>query len=76
VFASVGIQTSDVEQLREALIQAATNAEARLGTIDSFGQRYSIEFEWTRGAQTARIRSTWILLSGQDQPRLTTCYVL
>ena len=39
VFASVGIREADAEELRTALLQAATNGEARLGTLNLYGQR-------------------------------------
>lgn len=76
VFASVGIREADAEELRTALLQAATNTEARLGMMNLYGQRYIIDFELVRQGRTVRIRSTWIVLTGQDLPRLTSCYVL
>lgn len=76
VFASVGIRESDAEELRAALFQAAINVEARLGMFNSYGQRYVIDFDLVRQSRTLRIRSTWIILTGQDLPRLTSCYVL
>ena len=77
VFASVGIREADAEDLRTALLQAAIHMDAQLGTLDPYGQRYLIDFELVRQTRTVRIRSTWIVLTGQDHsPRLTSCYVL
>ena len=76
VFASVGIRDADAEELRTALLQAAANAEARLGMMNLYGQRYILDFELVRQGRTVRIRSTWIVLTGEDLPRLTSCYVL
>jgi hypothetical protein len=76
VFASVGIHESDAEELRTALLRAARTAEARLGLLNSYGQRYIIDFEMVRQNRAMRIRSSWIILTGQDLPRLTSCYVL
>ena len=76
VFAAAGIREDDAEELRAALLWAAANAEARLGVMDLYGQRYSIDFELMRHDRAVKIRSTWIVLNGQDLPRLTTCYVL
>ena len=75
VFASVGIRQSDAEELRTALLQAATNAEVRRGILNSHGQRYIADFDLVRQNRTVRIRSSWIVLTGQDLPRLTSCYV-
>jgi hypothetical protein len=76
VFASVGIRETDAEELRAALLAAATAAEARLGTANLYGRRYIVDFELARYGRTVRVRSTWIILTGQELPRLTTCYVL
>jgi len=76
VFASGGIQESDAEEVRTALLRAARTAEAQPGLLNSYGQRYTVDFELVRQNRTVRIRSTWIVLTGQDLPRLTSCYVL
>ncbi len=76
VFASWGIRESNAEELRAALLHAAVSSDAELGMLNSFGQRYVIDFEWGVQSQRVRIRSTWIILAEQDLPRLTSCYVL
>ena len=76
VFASVGIREGDAGELRTDLLRAASDAEATTGVLNEYGQRYVIDFELVRQSRTVRIRSTWIVLTGQDLPRLTTCYVL
>jgi hypothetical protein len=76
VFASVGIREGDAEELRTALLQAARSAEAQLGRSDAYGRRYAVDFELDRVGRIVKIRSTWIVLTGQDLPRMTSCYVL
>jgi hypothetical protein len=76
VFASVGIRAGDAGELRDALLRAAQNGEAQLGLSDAYGQRYVVDFDLVRGGRRVKIRSTWIVVSGEDAPRLTTCYVL
>src|ERR1700733_3991375 len=76
VFASVGIREDDADELRTALLQAACSAEAQLGDVNSYGQRYTLDFELVRRGRLVKIRSTWIVLTGQDLPRMTSCYVL
>lgn len=76
VFASVGIRQADAEALTDALRSAATNAEARLGIANQYGQRYIVDFDLVRQARTVRVRSTWIVRIGEELPRLTSCYVL
>lgn len=74
--AALGMMTNHVAELREALLQAVLENDARLGRRDDYGQRYTVDFllEW-RGKQ-AVIRSGWIIEHESDTPRLTTCYPL
>jgi hypothetical protein len=76
VFASVlGFTAADADVLRQALLKAALEAEALQGERDDYGQRYVVELN-VRGPQgRATVRSSWIVLHGEDFPRLTSCYV-
>ena len=76
VFASAGIGQVDAEVLREAVLTAALRADAQLGIVNPYGQRYIVDFDLVRPARTVRVRSTWIVRVGEDLPRLTSCYVL
>jgi hypothetical protein len=76
VFASIGFREADAEELRAALLTAARDTEARLGIYNPYGQRYIVDFDLARRGRTVRIRSTWIVRTGEDLPRLTSCYVL
>ena len=38
--------------------------------------RYVLDFSMSGPAGEAQIRSTWIVRTGEDFPRLTSCYVL
>jgi len=72
----LGITSAHAEELRAALLDAATNGNATLGASDQYGIRYIIDFELSRGERTTNIRSCWIVLSGQTAPRFVTCYIL
>jgi hypothetical protein len=48
VFASVGIRDADAEELRTALLMAASDSEARLGVSNPYGQRYIVDFDLER----------------------------
>jgi len=76
VFASVGIRETDADELRIHLLAAASNAEARPGVANPYGQRYVVDFDLIRNGRTIRIRSSWIVRIGEDLPWLTSCYVL
>jgi hypothetical protein len=77
VFASaLGITQDNAGELRRALLEAAFSAEATEGDKDEYGQRYVLDCEIAGPAGSAMVRSSWIILSEEDFPRLTSCYVL
>ena len=72
MFASVGIRQSDAEDLRTAILAAASNAEARQGKANPYGQRYIVDFDLACQDKTVKVRSTWIVRLGEDLARLTS----
>lgn len=77
VFASaLDLGADDATELRDALLFAARSDKAYATERDEHGQRYILDFDMVRKEGTARVRSSWILRSGEDFPRLTSCYVL
>jgi hypothetical protein len=77
VFASaLGITADDAEELRQAILSAVSTEEANLTEHDEYGQRYTVDFTITRQRRQAEIRTSWIIRSGEENPRLTSCYVL
>jgi hypothetical protein len=76
VFAvTLGIRRIDAPKLREKLLEIARTEEAQLGDLDTYGQRYTIDFEMETGVGKAVVCSGWIILHDETAPRLTTCYV-
>ena len=77
VFASVlGLAAVDAESLRSALLEAVLHSNAAPGEKDGYGQRFVLDFEMSTPRATARIRSAWIVRTGEDFPRFLTCFVL
>ena len=77
VFASVlGLTIEHSADLCEALLSAARTEDAIPGEGDSYGQRYVLDFSLKGPRGTAKVRSSWIILTREDFPRLTSCYVL
>jgi hypothetical protein len=75
--ATLGLTSDDAHLLQEALLNAVRDREdhMQLGEKDEYGQRYLLDFDLTTDKGTAAVRSTWILLSGETELKLTTCYV-
>jgi hypothetical protein len=77
VFASaLGLTADDAEELREALLSAARSGEATPAEEDEYGKRYVLDFEMSTETGTATVRSGWIVRSGEEFPRFTSCWVL
>lgn len=74
--ATVGLTAADAEELRQALLEAARTGVAIAGRADKYGQRYAVDFDFVRAGKRARVRSAWIILTGEDFPRFTSCHVL
>ena len=74
--AKLGLAQRDAGWLRGCLLEAAAKHPAKMGREDSFGQRYVVDLTVTTATGTATVRSSWIIRSGEDVPRLTSCFVL
>ena len=76
VFAqALGFTAANASELREHLLAAAATEDATPTGSDKYGERFVIESEARGPKGSAVIRSSWILRTGEDSPRLTSCYV-
>lgn len=77
VFAAVlGLDASDAEKMREILLFAALSEDATPTGEDEYGQRYVLDFAMGTETGSATVRSGWMVRSGEDFPRFTSCWVL
>ena len=77
VFASaLGFTVTEADVLRQALLKAALEGEATQRERDDYGQRYMVDFQIGGPRGRAMVRSSWIILEGEDFPRMTSCHVL
>lgn len=74
--AALGMTVADALILRAMLLDAASTGEAKAGRADEFGQRYETDFEAVTPTGRAVVRAAWIVRTGEDFPRLTTCYLI
>jgi hypothetical protein len=73
--AALGISQSDGEWLQNRLLDVVRE-EATLVNESRFGRLYMIDFQLKTRHGAAVVRSGWIVRTGEDFPRLTTCFVL
>lgn len=72
---ALGVTLDDAPRLAVAIAAAAATAEAIDQGPTPFGHRYRMDFRMTTAIGTAWIRTGWIVRTGEDFPRLTTCYI-
>jgi hypothetical protein len=72
---ALGITISDAEWLKEQALEIASFGEASPGAKSPFGEKYVIDALIQRLNRSAIVRFSWIIESGTDYPRLTSCYV-
>jgi hypothetical protein len=74
-FASaLGVTGMNAAWLRDRLLEAASH-EAGLAANSKYGVMYVIDFGLRTSSGEAMVLSGWIVRTGEDFPRLTTCYV-
>lgn len=73
---ALGLTQEHSQQLATALSHAATSEQAEVTKSDDYGIRYVVDFEMQGPYGMRRVRSAWIILTGEDAPRFLTCYVL
>ncbi|MDO8810558.1 MAG: hypothetical protein Q7J38_00825 [Gallionella sp.] len=74
---ALGITSADAGKLRDILLSAAAvNNEVSMTGADKYGCRYSLDVVVIFGSREALVRSAWIIKTGEDFPRLVSCYVL
>ena len=74
--AVLGIGPAESHRLQDRLLAAALDQEAAAGEVDQFGHRYVIDFPLEHAGRRALVRAAWIVLTNEDFPRLTSCYIL
>jgi hypothetical protein len=73
--AALGMTEGDAERLREILLDVARTHEARRVRPNDYGDRFVIEFQMPGLRGEVTILSSRIVRSGEDFPRLTSCYI-
>lgn len=75
-FDALGLTAVNAALLQNAIQLGIRDADATIGRQDQYGQRYWADLDLTILSRTARVRTAWIIRTGETSPRLTTCYVL
>lgn len=73
---ALNLTIDNIEELKQALLEAVKTYEAIPDKANSYGQKYIIDFPLTRDNKTAIVHSVWIVRNDENFPRLVTCYLL
>lgn len=73
---ALGLQRGDAAWLRAALLQAATEERAVPVSADVWGKYWQLDVTIRRRRKRAVVRTLWIVRTGEDLPRLVTCWVM
>ena len=74
-FTSLGFARDRWPELQQALLRIARDGDAQLVDLTPFGQKYTVRatIEGPNG-RVAVLRSTWIVLAGEEVPRFVTTF--
>jgi hypothetical protein len=73
---ALGLHQEDAGWLRAALLEAAATGDAVPVTTDAWGTYWQLDVIIRRHRKRAVVRTLWIVRTGEDLPRLVTCWVL
>lgn len=73
---ALGIEKTEANWLRNALLAALPESEAIALDVDAFGARWRADLQVTRQNRQAVVRTIWIVRTGELRPRFVTCWVL
>ncbi len=72
---TIGFKQIDSEKLRIFILNAIRETDAQYINKDFFGERYIVDLTYKTIKKIYTIRTSWIVLADENNPRLTSCYV-
>ena len=64
------LKNYDAVLLKDAIIKGLSENDCEIKEQDEYGQRFSVNMQ-----KEAVVSTGWIIRTGEDFPRLTTCYI-
>jgi hypothetical protein len=71
----LGIGVDDAEVLRQAILKGVFENDCQIREQDEYGTRYTVIMKIRIFEKDADITTGWIIRTGEDYPRLTSCYI-
>jgi len=77
VFISVlGFSVENYQDLKNAILINIQNNEATMTEINQYGALYDVDVSVENPPKSALVRTSWIVKTDENFPRLTSCYVI
>jgi hypothetical protein len=74
-FRSIGFNETNVNELKDALLDVAKRGEVKSTTTSAFGVKYVVEGKiFTPNRKNVIIQTVWVVELGEIRPRLVTAY--
>jgi hypothetical protein len=73
---ALGLSIDNAEWLRQNLLEGIQIHPAEQQDTDGFGSRWRVDLPLTRQGKSVVVRTGWIIKTGEQFPRLITCWVL
>jgi hypothetical protein len=72
---SIGITTNEAESFKSFILAEIKNYDAIELFEDKFGKRFYVDIIYRTIAKDNTIRTSWIIKTHEEAPRLTSCYI-
>ncbi|MBI5219218.1 MAG: hypothetical protein HY958_09845 [Bacteroidia bacterium] len=71
----IGLTQDNAEDLKNFILREILGVETEKTTEDKYGSRYFADIEYKTLEKNFIIRTCWIILKNEYNPRLTSCYI-
>jgi hypothetical protein len=73
---ALGFSLENFQDLKASILNEILNNEATQTEINQYGALYVVDVAIENPPKEAIVRTSWIVKTGEDFPRLTSCYVI
>lgn len=71
----IGLTQDNAEDLKNFILSEILNTDAEKSTEDKYGIRFFADIEYRTLEKSFLIRTCWIILRNENNPKLTSCYI-
>jgi hypothetical protein len=71
----LGIGAGEASLLKDAILKGVSENDCAIKEQDEYGERFSVTMKISIFQKEAVVTTGWIIRTGEDYPRLTTCYI-